>query len=223
MATLRGRSYRARSVIVATGIKDRLPEMSDMDKAIHCGAVRLCAICDGYEVNGDDVAVYGEAENAINHAVFLRTFTDRVTVIVHGDREACDEALRKAAEYDIKLIADKVRDIRLTDDQRIEVSTVRGDGHAFDIVYPNLGSTCRAALIQSLGAEVDSDGALLVDGHQHTSIEGIYAVGDVVAGLKQISVAIGQAAQAATAVHNRLENNPWRRRDEQSEQGRPAG
>ncbi|QJD59789.1 NAD(P)/FAD-dependent oxidoreductase [Pseudomonas sp. gcc21] len=210
-AHIDGRAITARSVILATGIEDILPEMPDIDRAITSGIVRLCAICDGYEVNGDDIAVYGEAENAINHAVFLRTFTDRVTVIVHGEPDACDDALAKAERYGIRLISDRVSRICLSEDDRIQVTTVEGKQCLFDIIYPNLGNTCRAALVKDLDAEQDEDGALIVDGHQQTSVDGLYAVGDVVAGLKQISVAIGQAAQAATAVHNRLENNPWRR------------
>lgn len=202
----------ARSVILATGIEDKLPEMPDIERAITSGIVRLCAICDGYEVNGDDIAVYGEAENAINHAVFLRTFTDRVTVIVHGEPDACNDALAKAEHYDIKLISDEVCGMCLAEDDRVEVTTVEGKQYLFDIIYPNLGNTCRATLVNDLAAEQDENGALIVNGHQQTSVDGLYAVGDVVAGLKQISVAIGQAAQAATAVHNQLENNPWRRR-----------
>src|SRR3546814_6330608 len=59
---------------------------------------RLCAICDGYEVKGDNVAVYGEAECAIAHAVFLRTFSDRVTVVVHGEQDACDRSEEHTSE-----------------------------------------------------------------------------------------------------------------------------
>ncbi|MEH6387987.1 MULTISPECIES: NAD(P)/FAD-dependent oxidoreductase [Pseudomonas] len=210
-AHIGAREITASSVILATGIEDILPDMPDIERAITSGIVRLCAICDGYEVNGDDIAVYGEAENAINHAVFLRTFTDRVTVIVHGEPDACTDALAKAARYDITLISDEVRRISLTRDDRIEVTTAQGSRYVFDIIYPNLGNTCRATLVHHLDAKQDGNGALIVDGHQQTSIEGLYAVGDVVVGLKQISVAVGQAAQAATAVHNRLENNPWRR------------
>lgn len=85
-----------RRIILATGIEDSLPDMPDIETAIAEGKVRLCAICDGYEVDGDNVAVYGEAENAISHAVFLRTFTDRVTVVVHGEQDACDQAIALA-------------------------------------------------------------------------------------------------------------------------------
>src|SRR3546814_14545579 len=85
--------------------------MPGVEKAIDEGKVRLCAICDGYEVDGDNVAVYGEAESAITHAVFLRTFTDRVTVIVHGEQDACDQAIALAEHYAIRLIGDRVESL----------------------------------------------------------------------------------------------------------------
>ena len=54
------------------------------------------------------------------------------------------------------------------------------------------------------GALQDDDGKLLVDTHQMTTLEGLYAAGDVVRGLNQIAVGAGEAAIAATAIHNRL-------------------
>jgi thioredoxin reductase (NADPH) len=59
-------------------------------------------------------------------------------------------------------------------------------------------------LASGLGARMDSSNRLFVDGHQATSVDGLYAAGDLVRGLNQISVAEGEAAIAATAVHNRL-------------------
>ncbi|UAW98461.1 NAD(P)/FAD-dependent oxidoreductase [Halopseudomonas nanhaiensis] len=198
-----------RRVILACGIEDELPDMPGVHNAIRRGIVRLCSICDGYEVSGENVAVYGEAENAISHAVFLRTFTDRVTVIVHGQADACEQASSLAAHYGIRVVPDHVDGMQLTEDDRIEVITRKGDRIIFDMVYPSLGSRVRSTLAQQLGARCDHAGSLLVDDHQQTSIEGLYAIGDLVKGLKQMSVATGHAAIAATAAHNSLEANPW--------------
>ena len=76
--------------------------------------------------------------------------------------------------------------------------------HRFDSIYVALGLRARSALAVALGAEHDADGALTVDAHQQTTVPGLYAAGDVVQGLAQISVAMGQAAIAATAIHNGL-------------------
>jgi len=198
----------ARRIILATGIEDTLPDMPDVDQAIADGKVRLCAICDGYEVNGDNVAVYGEAECAISHAVFLRTFTDQVTVVVHGEQDACDQAIALAEHYDVRLISDRVETLRPCE-TGIEMTTCGGQTHHFDIIYPSLGARFRSDLAHQLGVACDEQGGIRVDDHLQTSLRGLYAIGDVTLGLKQMSVAIGQAAQAATAVHNSLEPKPW--------------
>jgi thioredoxin reductase (NADPH) len=75
---------RARSVLVATGIVDILPEAAGIDAMIESGAVRLCPICDGYEVIDRRVAVFGPADDAIKKALFMRTYTHDVTVLMPG-------------------------------------------------------------------------------------------------------------------------------------------
>ena len=72
------------------------------------------------------------------------------------------------------------------------------------MLYAALGGTPRSALARDLGAEVDAIGALVVDAHCRTSVPGVYAAGDVVHGLDQLAVSVGQAAIAATAIHNDL-------------------
>lgn len=207
---LGGRRCIARGVILATGIEDALPEMDGAEAAIAAGALRLCVICDGYEVKGDRVAVLGTAEEAIRHAAFLRTFSDRVTAVAADDREAGEEAQALARHYGIAVLPG-ARSLRYLSGQGIELIDTDGRRHVFDILYPSLGARVRAELAYRLGAACDDKGGLLVDDHQRTSIPGLYAIGDVTSGLRQISVAVGQAAQAATTLHNSLEANPWTR------------
>jgi thioredoxin reductase (NADPH) len=209
-AHLNGRVLRARRVILATGLVDTLPHMSGAYDAVAQSRIRLCAICDGYEVNGDNVAVYGEAHCAIKHGVFLRNFTDRVTVFAHGESHACEEAVALARHTGISLVTDRVEHIEMSNDQ-VQLTTCEGNAYCFDIVYPSLGSRVCSELASNVGAQTDSEGFLQVDAHQATSVSGLYAIGDVVSSLKQISVANGQAAVCATAVHNSLETRLWSR------------
>lgn len=209
-AQLNGRELTAHRVVLATGIVDTLPHMEKPYDAVAQSVIRLCSICDGYEINGDDVAVYGEVHCAIRHGLFLRTFTDRVTVLVDDDTQACEAAIAKARRAGIRVINDKVEHIEASNGQ-VQVTTCRGERCCFDIVYPSLGSHVCSELATQLGAQADDEGMLLVDAHQCTSVSGLYAVGDVVDSLKQISVATGQAAICATAVHNSLELRLWDR------------
>ena len=76
-----------------------------------------------------------------------------------------------------------------------------------DVIYPVLGCEVRSELGKNLGARHNDIGCLEVDVHQQTTVDGLYAVGDVVSDLHQIAVATGHAAIAATHIHNSLPRN----------------
>jgi len=88
------------------------------------------------------------------------------------------------------------------------VVTQAGDTHEVDALFPALGCTVRSDLAIGLGASATENGNLEVDDHQRTTTGGLYAAGDVVTDLHQLSVAFGHAAIAATDIHNRLPPNP---------------
>jgi len=90
-------------------------------------------------------------------------------------------------------------------DDGVTVSSVEDAlTHRFDAVYSAFGTTSQTMLATELGARMDCSSRLFVDAHQETSVDGLYAAGDLVRGLNQICVSEGEAAIAATAVHNRL-------------------
>ncbi|WP_348631130.1 FAD-dependent oxidoreductase [Rhizobium leguminosarum] len=74
----------------------------------------------------------------------------------------------------------------------------------FDSIYPALGSDVRSEFASGVGARVSEEGCICVDSHQRTSVPGLYAAGDVVIGLDQISHVMGQAGVAATTIRNDL-------------------
>ncbi|MDO8909634.1 MAG: NAD(P)/FAD-dependent oxidoreductase [Pseudohongiella sp.] len=201
-----GERHHGRTVLLATGIKDALPPQPWMEEAVACGAIRLCAICDGYEASDNNLAVYGPLRSAFEHARFMRTYSATVT-LVQSDDVAVDAQLRQSAEDLNITLMTRPRDL-LFDGTRCVFAEENGKHHHFDTVYPVLGSRSQATLATALGASVDTKNELVVSADQMTSIDGLYAIGDVVSALNQISVAVGHAAIAATAIHNVLPQNP---------------
>ena len=199
------RHWQARSVILATGVVDRLPALDGLERAIGTGTVRLCAVCDAYEARNDVIGVLAPADAAIGHAAFLRTFSRHVCALA-ADGVPWDEAMQqRAADCGVQLwpapqrlaLADGACLAHFADGQRLRLDTL----------YPVLGADAQSGLAAALGATLDQEGALVVDDHLQTSVPGLYAIGDVVSALNQISVAVGHAAVAATAVHRRLPAN----------------
>ncbi|WP_428061131.1 NAD(P)/FAD-dependent oxidoreductase [Brevundimonas sp.] len=207
VAEVEGQTLRARAVLLATGVVDHHPDLPGVERAVQRALVRICPICDGYEATGKVVAVIGHSDKGAREAAFMRTYSDRVTLIHIGS----PDALTRRDELDrlgVELIFAPLEAVRLEQD-RVTALTWKGPGgsartQAFDLVYSALGTSPNAELAQGLGARLSDDGRLVVDLHQATSVPGLYAAGDVVRGLNQIAVATAEAAVAATDIHNRL-------------------
>lgn len=197
---------RARTVLLATGVSNRRPSMDEdvHDRALALGLIRYCPICDGYEVTDKRVAVIGDDSRGVAEAVFLRSYTADVTLIAPeaSQRQLDAQDWDRLEEYGIAAIDGPVTAIRL-DSGAIVVATARGE-HSFDSVYPALGSDVHSSLAGMVGIDLADDGCIKVDDHQRTSVPGVYAAGDVVKGLDQISHAMGEGGVAATTIRNDL-------------------
>jgi thioredoxin reductase (NADPH) len=219
-ATWGSGSAVARSVLIATGVTNRRPPMDEElhDEALSRGLVRYCPICDGYEVTDKRVGVIGSGSHGVAEAVFIRSYTADVTLI------APDKALRLKPEDSQKLkdagieCVDGPAQAVAIDRNCIVVDTAEGH-YAFDSIYPALGSDTHTQLAEMLGADLSSDDCIKVDSHQRTSVPGLYAAGDVVIGLDQISHAMGEGGVAATTIRNDLcaREPRWRETTEESE------
>jgi thioredoxin reductase (NADPH) len=203
---LQEQTISARTVILATGADDVQPPLADLDDAIRRGLLRHCPTCDAYEVCDRKVAVLGAGNCRVQEAMLLRTYTAELTVLSLGrELEMADDERAELEAAGIRVVDEPVADL-VTDGGAI-CARLAGAGQVlrFDTIYAALGLRGRSDLAVQLGAAHDEDGMLLVDEHQRTSVPGLYAAGDVVAGLTQIGVAMGHAAVAANAISSSLE------------------
>ena len=203
----------ARTVLLATGLTNRRPPMDPElhDDAMARGLIRYCPICDGYEVTDKRVGVIGSGTNGVGEAIFLRSYTCDVTLIAPDKAlELSDEERQMLEEAQVVLVDGPAEAIGVTE-ACITVDTADGL-MTFDSVYPALGSDTHTGLGKMVGATIADDGCFLCDLKMRTSVEGLYAAGDVVHGLDQISHAMGEGGQAATTIRNDLaERSPLRR------------
>lgn len=206
--------FRARSVLIATGVVNNRPEGIDdqlHDEAMSRGLIRYCPVCDGYEVTDKRVAVIGTGDHGTAEAQFIRTYTEDLTLVSpHGDHDLSDQCSKALDEAGIARVAGPCGDYAI-ENGRIAFDTAEGRME-FDSLYPALGSVVRSGLAKKCGAKVSEQDCILVDDHLETSVPGLFAAGDVVLGLDQISHAMGQAGVAATTIRNHLaETAPLRR------------
>lgn len=198
-------TIEAQTVLLATGVVNNKPPISPElhDVAMARGLLRYCPICDGYEVTDKRVGVIGNRTHGFKEAMFLRTYTKDVTLIApDADIELSDDEHARLAALGIATVGGPCASLRV-DDDKIVAPTPKGE-FSFDSIYPALGSVIRSELAMALGAEGSSDGCLVVDDHQRTSVRWLYAAGDVVKGLDQISHAMGEGGVAGVTIRNDL-------------------
>jgi thioredoxin reductase (NADPH) len=193
---------RARSVVLATGLIDNTPEIIGMSDPLAGGLIRYCPICDGYEATDKRIGVLGPVGEAGKKALFLRTYSRDVwlfaTDVPHGGSELKNQLMDAGVR-----LTGKPRRIQ-RNSGTLAVGLEGGDHQDLDVLYAATGCCVRSQLATTLGAACTESGNLKVNEHQQTTVDGLYAIGDVVSDLHQLSVAIGHAAIAATHVHNRL-------------------
>lgn len=206
-AQVNGRSWRAHTVLLATGSRDCDPQVPGMRTVWDRGLLRECPICDGYEHTGQRIVVLGADAHAAREALFLRHYSPSVLLLrvpPHNVQPLSAGWQRQLHERGIDW-----QDARMLsatcDSEGVCLALDTGELLRCDVLYSALGSRPVAELGCVLGAGCDHGGNLLIDLRGRTDVPGLYAAGDVTGGLDQIAVAMGQGALAATDIHNALQ------------------
>ena len=208
LAEVGGEEVRAAYVLLATGVTELVPPIPGAEEAITRGLMRVCPICDGFETRGKRLAVLGSDDHAAGEALFLRTWAHDVSLVLTSDATLSDERREALKRFDVRVFHAALESVSIGEGEVTAVCTEGGQPNHFDLIYAAFGVTPQVKLARALGARLDESGRLVTGEHMETSVDGLYAAGDVVRGLNQISVAEGEAAIAATAIHNRLPRNP---------------
>lgn len=209
VAEIAGTTMRSKTVLLATGVVDEEPDLPNIRQAVRRGLIRHCPICDGFEIIGHRVGVIGYGARGAREALFVRTYADDLTLLTIGrPLERSSPEWSKLQRAGVTVLESPVEDV-LVEGESIKAITIAGRAYRFDTLYSVLGSQPRSSLGRALGAELSDEGCFTVDASQETTARNLFAAGDVVHSLDQISVAMGEAAIAATAIHNRLRETEW--------------
>ena len=201
-----GRRWRARTLILATGITLHQVDMPHElhEAAIRAGVLRYCPICDGFEYRNKRIVVVGCDEQGAAEALFMRHFSGDITLVPRAFSEL-DDATRDALERaGITVIERRIARYAPSSDAMVIHLEGLGEPLSFDLMVPGLGVTPRFELAAQLGVAINAKGCCDENALFDSGVPGLWVAGDVLEGLDQVSVAIGHGAIAATRAHNWL-------------------
>jgi len=195
--------YQSKSMVIATGASPHKLGVPGEEEFIGRG-VSFCATCDGFFYQDKTVIVVGGGNSAVEEALFLTKFASSVYIVHRRDRLRADDILQKRVgdNEKIKIVRDsivtqilgdaQVSGVHLKNLKTGQVTTLTADG-----VFVYIGNVANTQLFVGQ-IEMDKQGYVITDARQRTSINGVFAAGDVQERvLQQVVTACGTGAKAA--------------------------
>ncbi|WP_326670650.1 NAD(P)/FAD-dependent oxidoreductase [Streptomyces canus] len=203
-----GRVLKARRLVVATGLKDELPDVPGV--AARFGKdVLHCPYCHGWEVRDQAFGVLATTPLSVHQALMVSQWSKDVTLFLHtvAESELSDDDLRRLAAAGVGVVPGEVAELVVTDDRLTAVRLEDGTTHAREVVFTAPRAVPQNGLLQRLGAELQETpfGSYpVVDGNGQTTVPGVYAVGNAAGFAEQVINAASAGYRAAATINGEL-------------------
>ncbi|WP_311171244.1 NAD(P)/FAD-dependent oxidoreductase [Halobellus ordinarius] len=201
------RTYLAERVVLGVGFSDERPEppLPRTGKGLH-----YCLHCDAYMFIDRPVYVMGTGEAAAHVAMIMLNFTDDVDILLRGaEPEWSAETDEQLRGHPIGIVESEITGMQKSDDGWLEAFEFEdGSVRNYRGGFPMYGSDYNTDLPEQLGCELNDDGTVAVGESGETSVDGVYAVGDLTPGHNQIPAAMGEGVQAGIDIHYGLREFP---------------
>ncbi|MDF0728299.1 thioredoxin-disulfide reductase [Cytobacillus sp. S13-E01] len=206
------KQYKARAIIISAGAEYKKLGVPG-EKELGGRGVSYCAVCDGAFFKGKELVVVGGGDSAVEEGVYLTRFATKVTIVHRREELRAQKILQQRAfnndkvdfiwNHTVKEIKDKdgkVGGVILKDTQTGEEQEFRTDG-----VFIYVGMVPLSKPFASLGI-TNANGYIETNDRMETSVEGIFAAGDIrEKSLRQIVTATGDGSIAAQSAQHYIE------------------
>ncbi len=194
-----------RRVVLAYGVRDKLPEIPNVEK-YYGGSIFHCPDCDGYECTDKRIAVIGWGRKAVGLSLKLLQWTNQLTILTDGHpRNWRKEDTSKLLSFGIGVKDEKVVSLDGEPPNVRAAVLSSGERVAVDALFFVIGVERSCLLAENMGCRVKTRAPnIVVDDYKQTSIEGVYAVGDLVPGSQLAITSAADGAIAALAINKSL-------------------
>lgn len=198
------RTYSSRRLLLATGIFHIPPDLPGVEPCLG-HSMFFCKDCDGYRLHGKPVAIYGWNDDAVEYALGMLLYTPCVVIVTDGRPPSWSaQHTTWAREYRLPVHTERIVRVSRRGHQLRGLVFGTGEEVCVRALFTVRGDIYYNELASSLGAELDSEGEVVIDLACRTSVPGLYAAGCVTPANCQMIIAAGHGAIAAQAINRDL-------------------
>ncbi|OOC03766.1 NAD(P)/FAD-dependent oxidoreductase [Amycolatopsis azurea] len=194
-----GRVVSGRRIIVTTGLADELPDVPGVAERFGTDVLH-CPYCHGWEVRDQRFGVLATSDKAVHQALIVWQWSKDLTFFTHT-RQISAEDREKLTGLGIRIVDGKVSELAVEDDRLTGVRLVDGDVVERDVVFVGPKFVPHDELLAQLGCARTETGSIAVDAQGRTTVDGVWAAGNVVDPMAQLIIAAGDAYRMASALN----------------------
>jgi thioredoxin reductase len=197
------RTVTARKLLIATGLFDIVPRIPGIDE-LFGHSVFQCPYCDGWEMRGRRIAVYGKGQRGFQMARAMTAWARDIVLCTDGPARYREEQRKLLARNHIALVERRIERLEGRRGKLEAVIFANGERLAREALFFDTPSTGQSRLAESLGCRFDRNGGIVCGAYEATNVPGVYAAGNIIRDVQLSIVAAAEGARAAFGINRAL-------------------
>ena len=197
------RSELARKLLIATGVKDQLPNLPRIDE-FWGTSVHQCPYCDGWELRGAPIAVYGKGRRGLEMARAMTAWTSDIALCSDGRSGLAENDRESLTRNGVELIEDRIAELDGSDGQLQAIVFKSGRRLARNALFFDTPVVLHSELARKLGCQFNRSGGVRCGKYEATSVSGVFVAGNIIKDVQLAIVAAAEGARAAFGINRSL-------------------
>ncbi|HVE90410.1 MAG TPA: NAD(P)/FAD-dependent oxidoreductase [Burkholderiaceae bacterium] len=205
------RSELARKILIATGVTDQLPAIGRIEE-FWGKTVHQCPYCDGWELRGAPIAVYGKRARGVEMARAMTAWTSDVALCTDGPSGFDQDTSMHLERNGIKVIEERIVELQ-GEDGRLEAVLFKG-GRRLPrrALFFDTPCVSQSQIARNLGCQITRKGAIRCGRYEATSVPGVFVAGNLIKDVQLAIVAAAEGTRAAFGINRSLTREDFERR-----------
>lgn len=198
-----GEKVTSKKLLLATGVVDEVPAIDGIEN-YYGKSVFQCPYCDGYEVKGKKIAIYGKGDRGFRLSLTLKTWSPHIILCTDGDLTLTNAQMAQLGRNEVQICTEKIKSMTGANGNLEAILFEKRDAISVDAMFFNTPSFIRSRLLDQLGCKFSDKDGVPTGKYETTEVPGLFVAGNMTRDVQLVIVAAAEGAQAAFGINTEL-------------------